>query len=66
MPPHTTTAKTTTRLQNKLSPRIIRILIELYGSPITKELKKSHFSRWVAGVEMWRCGMGRPIPMCGR
>ena len=28
--------------------------IELYGSPMTKELKTSHSSRWVGGAEM--CG----------
>ena len=29
--------------------------IELYGSLTTKELKKSHLSRQVGGVEMQRC-----------
>ena len=28
--------------------------IELYGSPTTKELKKTQSSRQVAGAEMWR------------
>ena len=48
-PPHTTTAKITTRLQNKYCQKI-----ELYGSPTTKELKKTHSSRWAGGVETQR------------
>ena len=29
--------------------------IELHGSLTTKELKKSHSSRWVGTAQMWRC-----------
>ena len=49
--------------------------IELCGSLTTKELKKSHSSRWVGGVEIlivqrgaetWRHQEGDPTPTCGR
>ena len=45
--------------------------IKLYGSLTTKKLKKSHSSRQVGGVEMWRHAekprdTGSPILMCGR
>ena len=39
--------------------------IELHESLTTKELKKSHSSRWVGGKEMQRLGRGSPTPTCG-
>ena len=63
LPPHTTTAKITTKLQNNYHPNHQKI--KLYGSPTTKELKKSHPSRWVGGVEMCRHRMDGPTTMCG-
>ena len=48
----TTTAKITTKLQNNYHQDCHKI--KLYGSPTTKELKKSHSSRWVGGAEMHR------------
>ena len=45
-PPHTTMANITTRLQNNYHPESTENQkIKLYGSPTTKELKKSHSSR---------------------
>ena len=41
--------------------------IELYGSPITKGLKKPHLSMRVGGAEgrdVWRGRTGGPTPMC--
>ena len=40
--------------------------IELYGSSTTKELKKSHSSRWIGGAETWKWGLGGPTHTCGR
>ena len=42
--------------------------IELYGSLITRELKKPHSSRLVEGTEGWRPGDTEPAvpePTCG-
>ena len=58
LPPHTTTEKITTRLQNKYHQKHQKI--ELYGSLTTKDLNKPHSSRWVGGAEM-----GRVAKMCG-
>ena len=49
MPPRTTKRRTTTNLKTKNNQNYQKI--ELYGSPITKELKKKHSSRPVRGAE---------------
>ena len=48
--PHTTKRRTTPNLKTKNNQNWQKI--ELYGSPVTKELKKKHSSRLVGGVEM--------------
>ena len=54
MPPHTTTAKITNRLQNEYYPESQKI--ELYRPLTTKVLKKPHLSRQVGGTGMWTYG----------
>ena len=49
MPPRTTKRGTTTNLKRKNNQNGLKI--ELYGSPTTKELKKKHSSRPIAGAE---------------
>ena len=49
MPPSTNKRRTTTNLKTKNNQNCQKI--ELYGSLITKELKKKHSSRLVRGVE---------------
>ena len=50
MPPCTSKRRTTTNLKKKNNQNFQKI--ELYGSPTTKELKKTHSSRPVGGAEM--------------
>ena len=64
MPPHTTTAKVTTRLQNKYHPETSEI--ELYGSPTTKDLKKPHSSRWVGEAALQKRAERQGEAVCGR
>ena len=68
--PHTTKRRITTNLKNKNNENCQKS--KLYGSPITKELKKKHSSRLVGEVEMgswgredkqqgrgWQTGVGK-------
>ena len=49
MPPRTTKTRTTTNLKTKYNQNLQKI--ELYGSLITKKLKKKHSSIPVGGAE---------------
>ena len=49
VPPRTTKRRTTTNLKTKNNQNSQKT--ELYGSPTTKELKKTHSSRPVGGAE---------------
>ena len=50
VPPHTTKRRTTTKLKTKNNQNCQKI--QLYGSWITKEVKKKHSSRPLGGAEM--------------
>ena len=57
-PPGTTVAKTTLDYKTNITQKCQKI--KLCGTPTTKDLKKSHSSRQVGGVETWsgaeKCG----------
>ena len=54
MLPHVTKMRTATNLKTKNIQNFQKV--KLYGSLTTKELKKKHSSRLIAGVEMGRWG----------